>query len=94
MKPTKPILPRFGVGSSAEQNGYDLDFLIGWLEDQIEYESEKYEHDTGHRAARLEQAEDAVQLLREVSEWTPLLTKEYKRKLALKMAPPSSRKIH
>lgn len=86
-------LPGFGKGSRSDEQGCDLAFMIGWLEDMVEYESEICDipGPFKDRRARLEQAEDALELLRQVEEWTPRLTKAYLAKVKAGKCPPSAR---
>lgn len=79
----------FGAGSTADESGYDLPFLVGWLEDHIDSESERCFLGAGagkHVEARLEAAEDAKALLETVMEWTPKDTKRYREKQVLERA--------
>jgi len=61
---TKP----FGSQSSANEMGYDLPFLIGWLEDIISSEEETR---SKTRISLVEKAEEAHQLLCDIDAVAP-----------------------
>ncbi len=60
-------LKPFGKDSAANDMGYDLPFLIGWLEDILSSEEDA----TGRRAKLLEKAEEAHQLLCDIDAEAP-----------------------
>lgn len=66
-------LKEFGAGSTAIEYGYDLELLVGWIEDLINTEAEKV-NDSKSKInnlayERLSKAEDALQSLHEVLEY-------------------------
>lgn len=65
-KKTKPLKP-IGSGSRAEDIGYDIDLLIGWLEDIKDHEFERAESDPRYMK-RAELFEDGLSKLQSASE--------------------------
>ena len=59
---------KFGANSMADEHGYDLDLLTGWIENLVDQESENIEKLPKKYAKRLEKVEDALQLLTEALE--------------------------
>lgn len=71
----KPIksnsLPQFGKGGWAEDNGYDITHIVGWLEALINDEDENMGININYDSARwgrYSKACDALELLTEVME--------------------------
>lgn len=60
-------LPEFGIGSMATCTGYDLELLVGWIENLVSEEADKRLTKRGQE--RLEKAENALYLLQEVLEY-------------------------
>ena len=59
----------FGQGSLADENGYDLPFIVGWLEDMAGHEDLVLGCiSIGKRFDRLQKVQEAIGLLNEACE--------------------------
>ena len=59
----------FGQGSLADENGYDLPFIGGWLEDMAGHEDVVLGRiSKGKRFARLRKVQEAIGILNEACE--------------------------
>jgi len=71
-KPIKPnSLPRFGKDGWAELQGYDITYIVGWLESLTHDEDENMGDDVNYCSARWRRYSkvcDALDLLTEVME--------------------------
>lgn len=56
-------LKKFGSGSMADDAGYNLPLMVGWLEDMVSTEDESAAA-KGPKRKRLELVEDALERLR------------------------------
>ena len=66
---TMKLLPKFGKGSMADENGYDLPLITGWLEDMCAHEDDKASAASRVTKARLKRISlvfDAIEKLTEV----------------------------
>ena len=66
--PSMAKLKPFGENSMADRHGYDLEFLIGWLEDMVGHESGRTYSYKGPISRRIEKVEQALELLNEVAQ--------------------------